>query len=39
LGAQAGRGARPAAALWVSRVSGAAMVIIALVLLGGQLPR
>ncbi|MEJ5039472.1 MULTISPECIES: LysE family translocator [Pseudomonas] len=38
-GSQAVLGARPAAALWVSRVSGAAMVIIALVLLGGQLPR
>ena len=34
-GSQAVLGARPAAAVWVSRVSGAAMVIIALVLLAG----
>lgn len=37
-GSQAVLGARPAAAVWVSRVSGAAMIIIALVLLGGQMP-
>lgn len=37
-GSQAVLGARPAAAHWVSRLSGAAMIIIALVLLAGQIP-